>query len=142
MKTRIYYAIAALALFGIEAYIALFVHDDFVRPYVGDVLVVILIHCAARVVFPGKPRLLPLYVFAFACLVEFTQQIQLLDILGLAHIGWLRIVMGGTFDWADIACYAIGCAIVGLIELLKPPSLGGSRRRRLREGVAEGRGEV
>jgi len=115
-KTRIIYAIAALLLLGMEAAIALFVHDDFVRPYVGDVLVVILLHCALRVIFPGKPRLLPLYVFAFACLVEFTQYINLLDLLGLGHIGWLRIVIGGTFDWADIACYAVGCAIIGAIE--------------------------
>ena len=96
--------------------IALFVHDNFVRPYVGDVLVVILIHCALRVVFPGRPRLLPAYAFLFACLVEFTQHIHLLDLLGLAHITWLRIVIGGTFDWADNACYGVGCAIVGALE--------------------------
>jgi len=99
-----------------EVAIALFVHDNFVRPYVGDVLVVILIHCALRVVFPGRPRLLPAYAFLFACLVEFTQHIHLLDLLGLAHITWLRIVIGGTFDWADNACYGVGCAIVGALE--------------------------
>ena len=86
-KTRMIYALAALALFGVEVCIALFVHNSFVRGSLGDVLVVILIHCAARVIFPGKPCLLPLYVFLFACLVEFTQYIRLLDLLGLAHIG-------------------------------------------------------
>ena len=115
-KARVFYALAALALFGVEACIALFVRDNFVRPYLGDVLVVILIHCAVRVVFPAKPRLLPVYVFLFACLVEFTQYIHLLDMLGLAHIGWLRIIIGGTFDWADIACYAAGCVVVGAVE--------------------------
>ena len=62
MKTRLIYAIAALALFGIEAAIALFVTQPFVRGHLGDVLVVILIHCMVRVIFPGKPRLLALYV--------------------------------------------------------------------------------
>jgi len=130
MKRRALYAITALILFGIEACIALFVHDNFVRPYIGDVLVVILIHCAVRVVVPpqtGKDnseaaaphrRWLPVYVFAFACLVELTQYVRLLDLLGLGHVGWLRIVIGGTFDWADIACYVIGCAAVGLVEWL------------------------
>ncbi|MDR2686826.1 MAG: DUF2809 domain-containing protein [Oscillospiraceae bacterium] len=116
MKIRIFYAIAAFVLLGTEACIALFAHDNFVRPYLGDVLVVMFIHCALRVIFPGKPRPLPLYVFLFACAVEFTQHIHPLDLLGLAHIAWLRIVIGGTFDWADIACYGVGCGAVGSIE--------------------------
>ncbi|MCL2300399.1 MAG: DUF2809 domain-containing protein [Firmicutes bacterium] len=115
-RTRVFYALAALALLGVEVCIALFVHDSFVRPYLGDVLVVVLIHCALRVVFPGKPRLLPAYVFAFACLTELTQLIHLLDLLGLSYIGWLQIIAGGTFDWADIVCYAVGCALVGIVE--------------------------
>lgn len=121
MKKRIMYAIAALVLFGVEVCIALFVHDNFVRPYLGDVLVVILIHCAVRVVFPAKPRLLPVYVFLFACAIEVTQYVHLLDLLGLAHIGWLRVVIGGTFDWGDIACYAVGCGVVAAGERITPP---------------------
>ena len=116
MKTRLIYAIAALALLGVEVCIALFAHDNFVRPYLGDVLVVILVHCAVRVVFPGKPRLLPVYVFLFACAVEFTQYIRLLELLGLSHINWLSIVAGTSFSWGDILCYAVGCAAVGIIE--------------------------
>jgi len=118
MKQRLIYALAALILFGIEVCIALFVRNSFVRGHLGDVLVVIFIHCAVRVVFPEKPRLLPVYVFAFACLIEFSQFIHLLDILGLGHIAWLRIVVGGTFDWGDIVCYGVGCAVVGSIEFV------------------------
>ena len=118
MKKRIFYAIAAFVLLGAEVCIALFVHDDFVRPYLGDVLVVILIHCAVRVIFPAKPRLLPVYVFLFACLVELTQYIHLLDLVGLGQVQLLRIVIGGTFDWRDIVCYGVGCAVVGVIEFL------------------------
>ena len=115
-KQRIFYAVAALILFGIEVCIALFVRDRFVRPYLGDALVVVLIHCAVRVIFPEKPKLLPLYVFLFACLTELAQLLQLLHLLGLEHIGWLRILVGGTFDWRDIACYAAGCCAVGAAE--------------------------
>jgi len=120
-KARMLYAIATFILLGMEVAIALFVHDNFVRPYVGDVLVVVLIHCALRVVFPGRPRLLPVYVFLFACLVEFTQYIQLLELLGLGHIGWLNVIVGGTFDWADIVCYGVGCGVVGAIEYCYRP---------------------
>ena len=117
-KTRIFYAIAALILLGIEVCIALFVRDDFVRPYLGDALVVVLIHCAVRVIFPEKPALLPLYVFLFACLTELAQLVRLLDLLGLGHVGWLRILAGGTFDWRDIACYAAGCCAVWAVECI------------------------
>ena len=117
-KMRIFYALAALALFAIEICIALFVRDNFVRPYIGDMLVTILVHCALRVIFPEKPKLLPLYVLLFACLVELTQYVHLLELLGLAHVRWLYIVAGGTFDWRDIVCYGAGCAVVWAGEFL------------------------
>ena len=117
-KTRLIWAAAALAQFALMVYIALFVTQPFVRGHLGDVIVVTFIFCAVRAVFPNKPRLLALYVFLFACFVEFTQYINLLELLGLAHITWLRVVVGVTFDWGDILCYAIGCAIMGLGEFL------------------------
>lgn len=42
------YLILTIFLFVIEVLIALFVHDNFIRPYVGDVLVVILIYCFVK----------------------------------------------------------------------------------------------
>jgi len=117
-KVRFVYGVAALVSFAAIVYIALFVRNPFVRGWIGDVLVVIPIHCAIRVFFPHRPRLLALYVFLFACLVEFTQYIQLLHLLGLAHINWLRIVVGDTFDWLDILCYAIGCALLAMGEII------------------------
>ena len=51
------------ALLATEVLIALFVHDDFVRPYLGDVLVVPMIFFLLRVAFPERIKLLPLYIF-------------------------------------------------------------------------------
>ena len=45
----------ALLLFIVEVMIALFVHDNFVRPYVGDYLVVMLIYCAVRTFLNASP---------------------------------------------------------------------------------------
>ncbi|MCW5910752.1 MAG: DUF2809 domain-containing protein [Cyclobacteriaceae bacterium] len=42
------YLVWSLAIFIAEVLIALFVHDSFIRPYVGDVLVVILIYCFVK----------------------------------------------------------------------------------------------
>ena len=116
MKPRAFYAVSAAVLFAAEVCIALFARDNFVRPYLGDVLVVMLIHCAARAVSPVKPRLLPLYVFLLGCLAELAQYFDLLGLLGLSHIAWLRVAAGGTFDWGDILCYGVGCAVVALLE--------------------------
>ena len=44
MKKRIFYIISFLVIFCIEVLIALYVCDNFVRPYIGDVLVVVLVY--------------------------------------------------------------------------------------------------
>ena len=46
---RIGYAIATVILLLIEVLIAIYVHDAFVRPYIGDVLVVIVIQTVTAV---------------------------------------------------------------------------------------------
>ena len=118
LKKRICFGVAAVVLFAVEVAIALFVHDGFVRPYLGDVLVVMLIHCTLRTVFPASSRWLAGYVFVFACFVEFLQFIHILERVGLAHVPLLKIVVGTSFSWVDILCYGAGSLVMGLIDFL------------------------
>ena len=106
---RILYASIFCGLLAIEVVIALFVNDSFVRPYVGDVLVTLLLCCLCRVIVPSKVRLLPIYVFVFATCVEVGQYFDLVVLLGLDNNRILSIALGRTFSWADIVCYAVGC---------------------------------
>lgn len=115
---RIGYALATLIIFLTELLIALFVQDKFIRPYVGDMLVVVLIYTGLRVVLPEKPRLLPLYVFLFAALVEGLQAVKLVELLGLAENKFFSVLIGTTFDVKDIICYGVGCVLCGLWEVL------------------------
>ncbi len=63
MKKRIFYIISFLVIFCIEVLIALYVRDRFIRPYVGDMLVVVLVYSFVRIFLPtGIPRM-PFYVF-------------------------------------------------------------------------------
>lgn len=117
-KKRIGYLLATVIIFLVELLIALFVRDKFIRPYVGDMLVVVLIYTFLRILFPEKPRLLPLYVFVFAALVEGLQAMNIVKLLGLEDNQFFRILIGTTFDWRDIACYGVGCALLGVWELL------------------------
>ena len=107
---RLLYATIFCVLMILEICIALFVHDAFVRPYVGDMLVTLLLCCMARVVFPEKMRLLPLFVFLFAACVEVGQYFDIVALLGLSDNRFISIALGRTFSWMDIVCYAVGCA--------------------------------
>lgn len=116
-KKRLGYCQAAVLIFVIEVLIALFVRDRFIRPYVGDMLVVVLIYTALRTLLPEKPRLLPLYVFLFAVCVEGLQAVNIVGLLGLEDSRFFSILIGSTFDWKDIACYGAGCGLLGLYEI-------------------------
>ncbi len=116
MKKRFFYLIATVLLIAVEVLIALYVHDSFVRPYIGDVLVVIVLYTFVRIFLPDGCRLLPLWVFLFAACVEGLQAIHITEKLGLADNRFFSVLIGGTFDIRDILCYAIGCAAVFITE--------------------------
>ena len=113
------YMIATLVLLFVEVCIALFVHDKFVRPFIGDVLVVILIYTFIRIFIPEKVWLLPLYIFIFAAAVEVLQYFKIVELLGLDNNQLMRTIIGTSFDIRDILCYFVGCALCGVFEYLR-----------------------
>lgn len=108
--------LATALLLTVEVLIALFVHDNFIRPYVGDVLVVIVIYTFVRVFVPKGFRLLPLWIFLFAAGVECLQYFHLVELLGVQDNVFLRVLLGSVFDVKDIVCYACGCAGIAGVE--------------------------
>ena len=116
---KVTYALATIGITLIEVMIALFIRDNFVRPYVGDMLVVVLIYTFLKIFFTEKPRILPLYVFIFAAAVELMQGVHIIELLGLQDNHFLSILIGTTFDIKDIICYAVGCLLCGVWEVMK-----------------------
>lgn len=115
MKERIFYLISFIVIFCIEVLIALYVRDSFIRPYLGDAIVVVLVYSFVRIFLPtGIPRM-PFYVFLFACFVEILQYFQLVETLGITN-RTARIILGSTFDWKDIVCYGTGYIFIFLFE--------------------------
>lgn len=113
-RKRLLYAAAFAVLFGVEVVIALFVHDRFVRPYLGDVLAVVTVYCGARIVFVSKPRFLSVWVTALALAVELLQLTDLSE-----HVGKiLAVILGATFDLADLLCYAVGGILTAVWDLI------------------------
>ena len=109
-KKRLKYAVAAAVILAVEVVIALFVRDRFIRPYVGDMLVTLLLCFIVRIVMPNGHRFtLPIGVFAFSALVEIGQYFDYDALLGLDGIPFFAVLLGSTFSLADIVCYAFGC---------------------------------
>ena len=110
------YFFFAILLFMVEVLIALYVKDRFVRPYVGDVLVVILIYCFVRsfIKLPIFTMAVAVLIFAFS--VECLQYYGIVYKLGLQGSAIARTVIGTSFEWIDLIAYTIGTVIVLITE--------------------------
>ncbi len=117
-KSRLIYTIIFLILFAIEVLIAVFVHDSFVRPFIGDVLVVMLVCAFLRILIPDKIRLMPVFATAFAVMIEILQYFDFVKLLGLENNVILSTALGRTFDIKDICCYIIGGVIFFVAEII------------------------
>jgi hypothetical protein len=115
------YALATIALLGIEIAIARFVHDDFIRPYLGDSLAVVAVYLALRTVTPLRVMPAVAIAFAIACAIEIGQFFHLVDLLGLGSNRIARIVLGTTFGLTDFVVYAGGALGVLAIERVRSP---------------------
>ena len=107
-KLRFTYCGIFIILLVSEVVIALFVNDRFIRPYVGDILVIGVICAFFRMFVPDRIRTLPLLTSAFAAGVELLQYFDFVSLLGLAENPVLSVALGRTFDFKDIICYIVG----------------------------------
>lgn len=121
-KKRIMFFLLFLIFTIVEVLIAIFVNDNFIRPYIGDMLVVVVIHCFIRIFLPERIKLLPLYIFFFAAAIEILQYINFVKLLGLQKNKIFSIMLGSTFDIKDIICYAAGCILLFAVEAINSKS--------------------
>jgi hypothetical protein len=96
--------------------IAFQVTQPFIRFHLGDALVVMLMHFTLRALFvwPAKRAALCALLLAFA--VEGAQAAGLIHLLGLSDSTWARLVMGDTFQWADLLMYLLGSGLAWWID--------------------------
>lgn len=110
------YFLFALALFLIEALIANFWTDSFIRPVLGDFLVVILIYCVLHSFLDVATLPLALAVLVFAFTVEGLQFIDINKYIGWENSPLRRMTLGNTFDWRDLVAYTLGIGLVLVLE--------------------------
>jgi len=110
------YFIVSFIFLLVLVYIALFINDQFIRPFLGDVLVVGWLYLFLKSFIKIQSNKLANAVLIFACVLEVAQFYNLVAVLGLGHIKIARIIIGSTFDWLDILAYTIGWIFILLIE--------------------------
>ena len=115
------YFILTIILFLIEVFIAIYINDSIIRPYVGDFLVVMLIYCFIQTFFKFPVIKLAVGVLLFAYVIEVLQYFNLVDRLGLGGSRIARIIIGSSFEWIDLVAYTLGILVVIGIEKLQYP---------------------
>jgi hypothetical protein len=113
------YFVLSILLLAVEIFIALYVHDQIIRPYLGDVLVVILLYCFVKSFFNLPDIHTAVAVLFFSYLIETLQHFNIVKRLGLENSSLANTVIGNYFTWIDILAYTLGFLIVfGLEKIL------------------------
>jgi hypothetical protein len=112
-----FFALTVL-LFIAEVLIALYVHDNIVRPYIGDLLVVLLIYCFVKSFFNFPVLKTAIGVLLFSYLIEILQYLKLVTQLGLQDSKAANIIIGNSFEWIDLVAYTGGFATILLAETI------------------------
>ncbi len=116
------YAIATLVVFLIEVVIALYVRDDFVRPYGGDILAVVFVYLGFRTITTMSVHVAAGAALGVAFLVEIAQALNIITLVGLADNQIARVVLGTSFAWGDIAAYIAGYVLILICERIRQQS--------------------
>ncbi len=120
MKFNIRLFIIAVIIFITEVLIATKFKDCFfVRAYLGDVLVVMLMYYFIKAFTDVHSTKLITGIFIFSCLIEFAQYFHFAQWMGFGDNRTMMIVLGNSFSWLDILCYFVGCAALFLIEKIR-----------------------
>ncbi|RLJ31229.1 uncharacterized protein DUF2809 [Chryseobacterium sp. 7] len=107
------YLLLTIFIFLVEVLIATKLSNVFfVRAYLGDVIVVMLLYTFVKSFVKVNDQKLILGILIFSFLVEFAQYFNIAEKLGFRPGSLMYIVIGNSFSWIDNLCYAAGCLIL------------------------------
>ena len=108
--------IIAIIIFLIEVIIALYIKDKIIRPFVGDILVVIFMYYFIKAFINTKAIYIAIFTLIFSFVVEILQYFNFVEMIGLGHNKAARIIIGTSFSWIDLLCYFIGFVLLFFID--------------------------
>lgn len=106
------YFLATSDLLLMEVYIALFVHDAIIRPYVSDFLATLLLYYLIRSVVSISAGRAVAGVLLVSYTIEALQYFGLLVRLGWQHSRVARLLLGSHFEWSDMLAYTLAVVVV------------------------------
>ena len=106
-KFNLKYFLIFLSIFIVEVIIAIYIKDNFIRPYFGDYLVIFLVYYFLLSFINFDKNKIALSVLVFAFTVEIIQYFQILSYFNLEKNRILRIVAGNTFSFEDLFIYTL-----------------------------------
>ena len=101
------YFLIFILIFIVEVIIAIYIKDNFIRPYFGDYLVIFLVYYFTLSFIDTNKNKIANGVLVFAFALEMTQYFQLLSYFNLEKNRILRIVAGNTFSFEDLIIYTL-----------------------------------
>lgn len=105
-----------ISILLIEILIAKYLNDAFIRPFGGDVLVVILIYSFFRIFLKTNNKRLALSVLIFSFIIELLQATHYVNWLGLQNNKFWTVVLGTYFSVYDLLAYFLGYLICLLFK--------------------------
>lgn len=105
------YPFISVVLFCYEAYLALYAHDAFFRPFFGDFIAVIFAYTFFKSFFYLTNQYdtkLAAVALGVAYFLEFLQKIHFLEKTGLIKYKIMSMLIGSAFSWLDIIAYTLG----------------------------------
>lgn len=116
LKFSLKYLFLTIILFFIELFIALYIKDNLIRPFIGDVLVVILIYCFLRIFLDIPYWKLAAAVLIFAFTIEILQYFDFVRLIGMEGNRIISTALGRTFAWMDFGAYFCGFLMIIFAE--------------------------
>lgn len=115
MTLNLKYLVFTIALLVTEIFIAVFVHDQFFRPFFGDFLAVIFVYSGLRILFQNSTKIATVSLF-IAYFIEILQYFKFIEITGLIKYKVLAVLIGNSFSWLDILAYSLGFVFILIVE--------------------------
>lgn len=110
------YFVYFLLLFSIEVIIVLFIHDDFIRPFFGDYLVVFLVYCFVMSFVDFNKFKIASGCLLFAFTIELLQYLNFISIIGIQKYKLVSTIIGTSFAVEDLVAYFFGFLTILVLE--------------------------
>ena len=118
MPKRGIYFLLFLLLLGVEIAIANYLKTGFIRAYLGDFLVVILLYCLLMSTLKPSVKTGLVLTLAIAFAIELLQLIDLTRFFPQEYKKLATLILGSQFSWLDLLMYMLGIACVGITEVV------------------------